>query len=268
MPKKLFSLLLCFLLITPYFGVEATEINNYTDVTTYRVSTMEEADAAILASLNQHASKMILKLNNLDYYDTYNLIVPYTRGLGSYSTHNFGYVVNSGSWTSLEINVTYYTSSAEEEYLDLAVKELASELKRDTDFDTIKAVHDYICANTVYSDKTANNVAGYDYRSAYDALVKHEAVCSGYALLFQRFMDEFGIPSYVYIDDNEVAHAWNIVCLNDEWYQVDCTWDDKTLGYTYENFLKADGLKGHIYTGDIELADSHYKSGGLLFASY
>lgn len=264
MLKKLFSLLLCFLMLTPYLNVEAAGSNT---TTTYQVSSMEEADAAILDSLNKQATKMVLELDNLDYYDTYNLIIPYTRGLGTYNTHNFGYAVNSGTWTSLEINVTYYTSQTEENYLDKAVKDLATDLKKDSDFETVKAVHDYICENTVYSDKTAENVAGYSYHSAYDALVKHEAVCSGYALLFQRFMDELNIPSYVFIDGNEVAHAWNIVNVDGNWYQVDCTWDDKNGGYTYDNFLKADGLKGHAYTGDIKLADTNYESDELLLTS-
>ncbi len=243
MLKKILIAVLCMVMLVPKIDVQAKE-------TAYKVSTLDEADAAIYDALNQQATKMVLRLsNNMDYYKTYDLIVPYTRGLGSYTTHNFGYAVNGGTWDRLEINVRYYTSENEEKYLDLVLDNLIDNWSNGSTYDKIKSVH----------DKTANRVPGYNYHSAYDALVRHEAVCSGYALLFQKIMDRLDIPCYVYIDDQEIAHAWNIVNLDGSWYQIDCTWDDKENGFTYENFLKGSYLLGHNYTGTIELSKNDYK---------
>ena len=77
--------------------------------------------------------------------------------------------------------------------------------------------------------------------TAYGALVedssgrKNRAVCGGYAQAFQYLLQQAGIEAaYVsgYADSEsgtlseQGSHAWNLVKLDDEWYEVDCCWDD------------------------------------------
>lgn len=53
------------------------------------------------------------------------------------------------------------------------------------------------------------------------------AVCEGYAKAFQLLMNYAGVESiYAVGYGNGGGHAWNLVCLEGEWYNVDITWDD------------------------------------------
>ncbi len=83
-----------------------------------------------------------------------------------------------------------------------------------------KYLHDYICNNVSYST-TAENCD-----SAYGALIKGVAKCTGYADAYALLCQLADIPCYRLTSGR---HAWNIVKLEDgEWYEVDCTNDDGT----------------------------------------
>ena len=54
-----------------------------------------------------------------------------------------------------------------------------------------------------------------------------KAVCEGYAKAFQLLMQAAGIPCvYVVGKTAQEGHAWNQVCIDKKWYNVDATWDD------------------------------------------
>ena len=55
--------------------------------------------------------------------------------------------------------------------------------------------------------------------------MKNTAVCQGYACLFEYFMHLYDIDCYLNVSV-VMSHMWNIVQLNDNYYHVDCTWDD------------------------------------------
>ena len=58
--------------------------------------------------------------------------------------------------------------------------------------------------------------------TAYGALVEHLAVGEGFAMAYKALCDEFGIDCRVVIGrKNGVAHAWNIVKLDGDWFHVD-----------------------------------------------
>lgn len=136
-----------------------------------------------------------------------------------------------------------------------------------------KLVHDYL-AKTVsydYTDYYANTVS-LENASAYSALVKHTAVCEGYALAYRLLMNMLGVPTIMVSGTN---HAWNMVNLNGKWYHVDVTWDDpkttmngvdigETLRYDYflktDSFMKSLGDTSHN-TWDLSLSNGY--SGNL-----
>ena len=113
-----------------------------------------------------------------------------------------------------------------------------------SDYDKVKAVHDFICMFLDY-DYT------YQYRSVTEALAYKTAVCQGYANLFKAFMDILGIPNEFVVghangeivDPNfteYINHSWNTVTLNGITYHVDTTWDDLTKEYNticYDCFM-------------------------------
>ena len=78
-----------------------------------------------------------------------------------------------------------------------------------------------------------------DYaHTAYGALVEDSAgnpggaLCDGYALAYEYLLQRAGLTCTMVCgyagaseEDNE-KHAWNLVRLDDDWYEVDATWDD------------------------------------------
>ncbi|MBQ2450644.1 MAG: hypothetical protein II273_03600, partial [Lachnospiraceae bacterium] len=64
------------------------------------------------------------------------------------------------------------------------------------------------------------------------------AICVGNATTFKLFMGMLDIPCMIIHSTEEGEHAWNLVCIEDEWYHVDITFDNsgtETPSYTYFN---------------------------------
>ncbi|MDE5729343.1 MAG: hypothetical protein K2I20_04120 [Clostridia bacterium] len=102
----------------------------------------------------------------------------------------------------------------------------------------IEYVNKYISDNVEYDFCTTPD--GYlpdaDYiDTAYGALVNGKAICGGYAKAFKAVLDRLNIPcvcvqgySCSSSDSQYVAHMWNAVKLEGQWYAVDPTWNDTT----------------------------------------
>jgi hypothetical protein len=106
------------------------------------------------------------------------------------------------------------------------------------DVDKVKYCHDLLT--------NLNNYAWADYnQSAYSALCVGKTVCAGYSLAFQYLMQRLGIPSAVIYGFAGENHLWNIVRLDNNWYEMDITWDDpsgnpaNTYYYDYFNITTA-----------------------------
>lgn len=141
----------------------------------------------------------------------------------------------------------------EEEAVDALVGQLLPLLNKGTDYEKIRAVHDYLCGTISYSFETVYHEA--DERSGYDGLYHHTTVCTGYALLFQKFMDKMGIPCYIGTGSN---HAWNIVLLDNQWYHVDCTNDRRNGQVIHNYFLIGSDNTGYTSWSFIPLAPTGY----------
>jgi hypothetical protein len=92
-----------------------------------------------------------------------------------------------------------------------------------SDFDKEVAAHDYLVKNCKYG-YPENEDDAYD---AYGTMVEGHAVCDGYAEAFFLMMTCLGIDSDIVVGTaSGELHAWNQVKLDNEWYNVDVTWDD------------------------------------------
>lgn len=161
------------------------------------------------------------------------------------------------NFTEIEIEMRYYMSAEEYDYVEKRTETIAQGLKRDTDYESYKAVYDWVCTHVSYDYDTANGDA--NRFSAYDALKDGKAVCYGYAALYQRFCDELGLECIVLTSLDETAHAWNVVKLDGEYYHVDTTFGSNNGQPDYQYFLCG---KDRIRYGSgygIELAKTSYK---------
>ena len=143
----------------------------------------------------------------------------------------------SASYSSTYVSITpTRTISSEEDLAQMdaeyraAVKAIVQEAKKQpTLFDTVLYVHDILVDHTEYDRTTYETGTASDpsCHTAYGCVIRHNAVCQGYAAAFQNIMQELGIPcSMVTGTANGGSHAWNLVMLEDDYYYMDLTWDD------------------------------------------
>lgn len=102
-----------------------------------------------------------------------------------------------------------------------------------SDFEKELALHDYIVKTADYNTENYNkNITTLEDHNAYGVLVDHIGVCESYAKAMNLLLKEVGIEcKYVtgFSKHNGVkggGHAWNMVKLDGEWYNLDATWDD------------------------------------------
>ena len=119
-----------------------------------------------------------------------------------------------------------------------------------------RIVHDTITRGCTYKTGIKSSSDGWEYFTAYGALVGGEAVCEGYAKSMQVLLTRVGVQcSMIRGDAGGVAHMWNVVELGGEWYHVDPTWDDvdseNSISYEYFNIPTDQILKNHTICDDI-----------------
>lgn len=135
---------------------------------------------------------------------------------------------------TLKYNSTVSNLAREKEYFEMRANAILQEANKLSDIGAKeKYVHDALVANVEYA-------TGADMgQSAYSALVNGRSVCAGYARTFQYLLQQMGIPCYYCTGYSGEDHAWNIVKIDDAYYNVDVTWDD-TEPSTYDYFNKTD----------------------------
>ena len=126
----------------------------------------------------------------------------------------------------------YYISKSQYNKVCKMAKDYAKEMVNFSEYEKIKATHDYLIEYNNYH-------IGSD--GPYRALYKGQTNCNGYALAFFAIMRECGVACTYETGDD---HAWNSVRLDNQWYNIDVTWDDtgvwdKDGGILYDYFLKS-----------------------------
>lgn len=153
------------------------------------------------------------------------------------------------------------------------IDEIMSSLKSGlTEYEREKILHDKLLDGCRYKKGVESSKDGWQYFSAYGAVVTGEAVCEGYAKSMQILLSKAGIPCLTLKgESNGVSHMWNVVELNNEWYHLDPTWDDNDsdglIIYEYFNLDNENISRTHKINADIEtvLSDSE---GEILNSKY
>lgn len=135
-------------------------------------------------------------------------------------------------WNYLGSAYPYHTKEQHQQGCDAAVKLVQNIMKTyKTEIEREIALYEYICDICEYGGEPA------DGQSPYAVLVLNQAVCGGYAKTFQVCMNMMGIQcDYISGRSSTSSHAWNQVCIDGEWYEVDCTWADWKTGAVYDCF--------------------------------
>lgn len=140
-------------------------------------------------------------------------------------------------------NTFYEDASTKVTSADASLKQAAASITAgaNSDYEKVRAVHDWIAANCAYDKDVLSNP---DARVRDDAksFAMRRGVCENFAKWTCDLLTDSGVEC-LYVtgiglnneDDSyeqKVNHAWNIVKIDGNWYPMDVTWD---CGNVYEN---------------------------------
>lgn len=164
---------------------------------------------------------------------------PLILGIEGYRISKNGNKVRVAYEESLE------SQASKQEAITKKVSEVVAEIITEdmTEQDKVLAINEYLCDTIVYDDAALENAEAnefmtvdemfYDSFNAYGALINGKCVCAGYAAAFRLLAQEAGLEAIVVTGflDGTLAHAWNKVKIDDEWYVVDTTNNDNEFFY-------------------------------------
>ena len=224
------------------------------------VTTVEEAGQVMRQQMKEHVESTLVYIQTTDATEEYLTDLSYKisdQALkhtgnpteGDYLKWQFGgWTVNiSGSGSNgiyhltYTYTITYYTTAEQELSVDTALDKLLTNLNvyTSTDYDKVCAIYDYICENVAYDHEHLNDDSYKLQFTAYGALINGTSVCQGYSLLFYRLALELGVDNRLIAGTaKDSSHGWNIVKLDNFYYNLDSTWDAGKTEYDY--FLKSD----------------------------
>lgn len=200
-------------------------------------------------------------------------------------------------YQTMTFTVTYVydkeTISAKQAEIAAKANEIIAQNISDdmTASDKALALYNYLVDNCVYDKDALAAAEGSDYTKAgmsefedsfntYGILVNGKGVCMSYAYSYRLLCDMSGVECMVitgYLDGN-LPHAWNMIKLDDEWYEIDCTNNAVTTGipyflykadsklaeqsgYTKDNLFEIDDAVDR-YSGE-DATKEYYESNGL-----
>lgn len=134
-----------------------------------------------------------------------------------------------------------YMDGLDDNAFQTGLNEALSAVETDmSDLEKAVALHDYLVINCEYDYENylAKTIPTNSY-SAYGVLVERKAVCQGYALTYKLLLNKVGIECYM-VTSSSMNHAWNLIKLDGQFYQVDVTWDDPVwdrVGRVVHNYM-------------------------------
>ena len=158
-----------------------------------------------------------------------------TTATGSY---NFRFYLMDKATGVYYLRTNSYIQVADDAHPSVAsiVNKAVSQAKQKTDgseYEMALYLHDWLLDQLEYDNSLK-------WSSAESALSRELGTCQAYESAYAKLLSAAGIENAETRDAND-GHTWNAVKLDDEWYQVDCTWDD-----TSDNFY-GDLDQRHLY---------------------
>ncbi len=228
------------------------------------------------------------------YYlvDVFNKV--YNQNPYILSITKYGYNYNTMTFT---VEYVYDKATIAEKQTAIANKadEVVNSIITDgmSDSDKVFAIYDYLVHNSVYDNEAleaaeATNfimdgemLAFEDSFNTVGILVNGKGVCASYAYSFKVLSDLCGLDAVCvtgYLDGN-LPHAWNMVKIDGQWYEIDCTNNEVNSGipyYLFEADTKLAEETGYSKDKDFELdtvvenyvatdnSKEYYASNGLI----
>lgn len=205
----------------------------------------ENFDIAIKESLNQLKPSFEAVVPYSEYnkynFNNYNNIMVQLGGndYGKPGVQTSGGTVIDGK-VKMTVKFNYRRDIDEVKRQKKATEEVVKKIVKEvikpgmSDVEKELALHDYVVKHADYNMAGLNkNPADLEDHSAYGVLVLGKGVCESYAKAMHLLLNEVGIECKYATGYKRNpnggkggGHAWNMVKLDNEWYNLDATWDD------------------------------------------
>ena len=189
---------------------------------------------------------------------------PYEQpGNGVYSV----YCYFEEPFDDFEEMMTKFNNAADEFLADIDLSQNDEVIAKD--------IHDKLINEVAYNTPVMEDLTEEGYcnlaHTAYGALVEdnkgnpHYAVCDGYSQAYVYLLQQAGIDAAVIVGlagntkEDAGGHAWSVVNLGGDWYEVDSTWDDAGSLDEAVNSIKDSDPFSYGYYYDA-LTDAEYRS--------
>jgi hypothetical protein len=154
--------------------------------------------------------------------------------------------------------------------IDTTVNKILADTASMTTYEKLNYINTYLATNSNFVKVDSSQDQAIYNETIYNAFAggtskQGDIQCSGYAHAVQYFCDLSGIESMFITGSNEagLSHAWNIVKIDGNWYNLDVTWADPILETpNYKNIT-------HMYTFVPDswiLEKSHFNQNKLIFS--
>lgn len=187
-------------------------------------------DAPSYSSPNQYAYESVADPSRGEWTKYTDACVSHnftftTTATGSY---NFRFYLMDKASGVYYLRTNSYIQVADDAYPSVAsiVNKAVSQAKQKTDdseYEMALYLHDWLLDQLEYDNSLK-------WSSAESALTRELGTCQGYESAYAKLLSAAGIENTETRDTYD-GHTWNAVKLDDERYQVDCTWDDTSDNY-------------------------------------
>lgn len=157
------------------------------------------------------------------------------------------YVVDEYKYR-IGIKVSYLYTKEEMDNHRKYMAELAKELQGANDYESVKAVNEYLAGHFEWGDGNSDDIVGFK---------EGKMDCIGYAMATFALLTEMNIPvriveGKVVVNDQVYDNCWNIVEIDGKWYNLDVSWNDNGEYETrYDWFLRNnEDFVRHVYGMD------------------
>lgn len=174
------------------------------------------------------AGKTVVNISDLNLTRDGGYAMNYYYGYSPYFPKDRGgvtaWVTSSGQFVQLTIDNSYGSVEETKKVFQEIDQKLSYiyQLTDDSMTDEQKAItiHDYLVSHAEYDYSFSNY-------TSYGVLMEGKGVCQSYAFAYMYIMNHLGVETH-FLPSNSMNHAWNVVKVDGDYYNVDCTFDDPT----------------------------------------
>ena len=187
----------------------------------------------ILKGLSNREDGFTVYVSRANLYDAYCRVM-YDHPELFWAELNYRYW-DYGSYVFIrpQYNRTKEQIATDKKAVNKAIRKIKKACRKKSKYDKVLYVYKHLIDTIDYKLDARDN------QNVYSSLVSKKTVCAGYAKATQLLLQKMGIQClYVLGNTNRGYHAWNIVKLGDQYYQMDTCWGDLDYSNSSADYLR------------------------------